>query len=72
MDQLSPRSDIEIIVQHCACGLPKAPNAETCDQCDGKNSIQQEGKIIKKQKKGGQYRKYWYILLGKELYSYKN
>lgn len=39
MDQLSPRSDNEIIVQHCACGLPKAVNAETCDQCDGKNSI---------------------------------
>ena len=28
--------------------------------------------IIKKQKKEGQYRKYWYVLLGKELYSYKN
>jgi|TARA_B110001450_G_C17639314_1_gene488660 hypothetical protein len=45
---------------------------ETCDQCEGKNSIHIEGEIIKKQKKGGQYRKYWYVLLGKELYSYKN
>ena len=27
---------------------------------------------MKKQKKGGSFRKYWYVLLGKELYSYKN
>jgi len=45
---------------------------ETCDQCEGKNSIHIEGTIIKKQKKEGQLRKYWYVLLGKELYSYKN
>lgn len=31
-----------------------------------------EGVIIKKQKREGQYRKYWYVLLGKELYSFKN
>jgi len=49
-----------------------APGQETCDQCEGKNSIHIEGKIIKKQKKGGSLRKYWYVLLGKELYSYKN
>lgn len=45
---------------------------ETCDQCEGKNSVHIEGKIIKKQKKEGQLRSYWYVLLGKELYSYKN
>jgi hypothetical protein len=71
MDALSPRSDGGI-GSHCVCGLPMAPGQETCDQCEGKNSIHIEGKIIKKQKKGGSLRKYWYVLLGKELYSYKN
>ena len=72
MDQLSPRSDGGSFMAHCVCGLPMRPDQETCDQCEGKNSIHIEGKIIKKQKKGGQLRKYWYVLLGKELYSYKN
>ena len=53
-DQLSPRSDGgNQIISYCVCGLPKAYENETCDQCDGKNSIHIEGKIIKKQKKGG-------------------
>ena len=45
---------------------------ETCDQCQGKNSIHIEGAIIKKQKKDEALKKYWYVLLGKELYQYKN
>lgn len=47
------------------------PDQETCDSCEGKNSVHIDGYIIKKQKKEGQLRKYWYVLLGKELYSYK-
>lgn len=31
-----------------------------------------EGEILKKQKKGGKLKSYWYVLLGKELYSYKH
>ena len=31
-----------------------------------------EGEILKKQKKGGQLKKYWFVLLGLELYCYKN
>lgn len=30
-----------------------------------------EGEILKKQKKGGSLKQYWFVLLGKELYSYK-
>uniref|UniRef100_A0A7S3CR78 non-specific serine/threonine protein kinase n=1 Tax=Strombidium rassoulzadegani TaxID=1082188 RepID=A0A7S3CR78_9SPIT len=70
-DQLSPRSDGGGGFSHCVCGLPMRPDQQTCDQCEGKGSIHIEGKIIKKQKKGGSLRKYWYVLLGKELYSYK-
>jgi hypothetical protein len=39
-----------------------------CDNCSGKNSIHVEGEILKKQKKGGVLKKYWFVLLGKELY----
>lgn len=71
--QLSPRAESKMtFVNHCVCGLPMRDDQESCDQCEGKNSIHIEGMIIKKQKKEGQYRKYWYVLLGKELYSYKN
>ena len=45
---------------------------ETCDQCEGVYSTHIEGAILKKQKKEGELRKYWYVLLGRELYSYKN
>jgi len=48
IDNLSPRSD-----SHCICGLPKRVDQETCDQCEGKNSIHIEGNIIKKEKKEG-------------------
>jgi len=68
--QLSPRS--EKAVAYCICGLPMRVEQENCDQCEGKNQIYMEGTIIKKQKKEGKYRKYCYVLLGKELYSYKN
>ena len=48
-DQLSPRSDGGgQNLSYCVCGLPKPYEAETCDHCDGKNSIHIEGKIIKK------------------------
>jgi len=47
MDQLSPRSDGGG-ANHCICGLPMRPGQETCDQCEGKNSIYIEGMIIKK------------------------
>lgn len=70
-DQLSPRSDNGGMA-HCVCGLPMRLDQETCDQCEGKNAIHFEGIIIKKQKKESQLRKYWYVLLGMELYSYKN
>ena len=30
-----------------------------------------EGEIYKKQKKGGALKKYWYVLLSKELFTYK-
>lgn len=45
-DQLSPRSDSGFA--HCICGLPMRPDQETCDQCEGKDSIHIEGVIIKK------------------------
>jgi hypothetical protein len=49
MDQLSPRSDGGASqVAHCVCGIPMRPGQDTCDQCEGKNSIHIEGKIIKK------------------------
>lgn len=60
------------MVCHCVCGNYRMPNAETCDSCNGKNSQHLEGEIFKKQKKGGSLKRYWYVLLGKELYSYKN
>ena len=69
-DFLSPRSDGGG-VSHCICGNPMRPDQATCEKCEGKGSVHIEGEIIKKQKKGGQLRKYWYVLLGKELYSYK-
>jgi hypothetical protein len=71
LDQLSPRSDGGNIA-HCQCGMIIKADQESCDKCEGKGVIHFEGNIIKKQKKEGQLRKYWYILLGKELYSYKN
>jgi hypothetical protein len=55
----------------CICGLPCRADQENCDFCEGKNSVQLEGEIYKKQKTGGSVRKYWFVLLGKELYSYK-
>lgn len=58
--------------QYCICGLPCAPNSDSCDSCEGKNSVHHEGEILKKQKRGGNLKKYWFVLLGKELYSYKN
>jgi len=45
---------------------------DICEKCQGKNSIHIEGEILKKQKKGGVLKKYWFVLLGKELYSYKH
>lgn len=64
-------SDISNI-ELCICGLPMEPGKQSCNSCEGKNSTHMEGEIIKKQKKGGVLKKYWFVLLGKELYSYKN
>jgi serine/threonine protein kinase len=58
-------------VQHCACGLPCPLGMTSCESCDGKNSVHIEGEIFKKQKKAGNIKRYWFVLLGKELYSYK-
>ena len=57
---------------YCICGLPCVPGTDSCDSCEGRNSVHYEGEILKKQKRGGTLKKYWFVLLGKELYSYKN
>lgn len=57
-------------VSICICGLPFKNGV--CDSCEGKNSLHIEGEIYKKQKKSAIFKKYWFVLLGKELYSYKN
>jgi hypothetical protein len=44
--------------QFCACGLPCQSMDNTCESCQGKNSIHIEGEIWKKQKKGGILKKY--------------
>jgi len=56
----SPRVEIN----YCICGNPCAVNESRCGSCDGKNSLQLEGEIYKKQKKGGLLKKYWFVLLG--------
>jgi len=58
-------------IKFCVCGLPTPAESDCCDNCEGKNSIHIEGDIYKKQKKGGALKKYWYVLLSKELYTYK-
>lgn len=63
---------VKIQQKYCACGLPCIATQKTCETCQGKNSIHIEGEILKKQKKGGVIKKYWFVLLGKELYSYKH
>jgi hypothetical protein len=72
--QLNPPgqiNNVNTIMKICICGLPCRADQENCDSCEGKNSVQLEGEIYKKQKSGGSVRKYWFVLLGKELYSYK-
>lgn len=59
-------------VSYCICGKPCTPGSDSCDSCEGKNSVHYEGDILKKQKRGSALKKYWFVLLGKELYSYKN
>lgn len=61
----------EVQLQHCICGNPCYEGRTSCEACDGKNSLHLEGEILKKQKKGGVLKTYWFVLLGKELYSYK-
>ena len=56
----------------CACGLPLQGGEDACETCKGTNSVHIEGDIWKKQKKGNVLKKYWFVLLGKELYSYKH
>ncbi|CDW72462.1 UNKNOWN [Stylonychia lemnae] len=57
--------------KYCACGLPIDEFQDSCDSCQGLSTLQFEGAIFKKQKKGGIFKLYWYVLLGKELYTYK-
>ncbi len=56
------------IERYCACGLPIMKGSDVCEQCAGTKSIHIEGEILKKQKKGGKLKGYWFVLLGKELY----
>jgi hypothetical protein len=58
--------------KYCVCGLICSADNEVCDKCQGKHQIHIEGEIIKKQKKGNTFKTYWFVLLGKELYSYKS
>lgn len=59
-------------VNYCVCGNFRRNDQDSCDTCSGKNSLHLEGEIFKKQKKGGNLKRYWYVLMGKQLYSYKN
>jgi hypothetical protein len=59
------------VITHCACYLPCQLGQQSCDACLGKNTIQIEGAIFKKKKKEGGLKRYWYLLLDHELYSYK-
>ena len=34
--------------QYCICGLPVVPGTDSCDSCEGKNSVHHEGEILKK------------------------
>lgn len=67
----SPRSP-KLQQRFCACGLPLPTGEDACESCRGTNSTHIEGEIWKKQKKGNVLKKYWFVLLGKELYSYKH
>lgn len=53
------------------CGNACEPGKDTCAACEGAQSVHFEGEMLKKQRKGGQLKKHWFVLLGKELYSYK-
>ncbi len=64
----SSKAKQEVIEKYCECGLPVMKGKQMCETCEGKNSVHIEGEILKKQKKGGVIKGYWFILLGKELY----
>jgi serine/threonine protein kinase len=57
--------------KHCQCGLPVVPGEELCERCKGDKVIHVEGEILKKTREG-KLKKYWFNLLDKELYFYKN
>lgn len=67
----NPGDDKEGDIEYCICQMPKPKGQEHCNSCEGKNSIHIEGAIYKKQKKAGDIKKYWFVLLGKEMYQYK-
>lgn len=59
-------------VNHCICGNPCRIDKQTCESCEGRSRLHLEGEILKKQKKGGSLKAYWFVLLGLELYCYKH
>ena len=60
------------IVNHCICGNLTTGANTTCSRCLGLESLHLEGEIWKKQKKASTLKSYWFVLLGRELYSYRS
>jgi len=52
-------------------GQPASPRLASFQTNDGQNSVQIEGEMIRKATET-KLKRYWYCLLGKELYVYKN
>ena len=52
-------------------GQPGSPQLHSYTTNDSSNSVQIEGEMIRKATES-KFKKYWYCLLGKELYVYKN
>lgn len=70
-DQQTPMKQINI-VNHCICGNLCTGANTSCSKCLGLDSLHLEGEIWKKQKKASTLKSYWFVLLGRELYSYKS
>ncbi len=58
-------------LKHCICGNSLQRPLVSCESCVGYDSVHLEGEILKKQKKTGKFKNYWFVLLGKELYTYR-
>ena len=59
-------------VNHCVCGNLCEGTNTSCSSCLGSDIPHLEGEIWKKQKKVSTLKCYWFVLLGRELYSYKS